>query len=109
TPSFCSHGILDTRSVYALQAPSVWEISIKHALGKLTLPEKPACFSSPRLAAQGIESLAVQLTHAVHAAQLPPVHRDPFDRMLVAQAQVEGLTLLSRDSRVHAYDVAQLG
>ena len=86
-------------------AASAWEIAIKHALGKLTTPEPPDVFV-PRLMAQlGITPLPVLHRHALHVATLPPRHRDPFDRLLVAQAQVEDVPILTADPAFERYDV----
>lgn len=86
-------------------AASAWEIAIKHALGKLTTPEPPDVFV-PRLMAQlGITPLPVLHRHALHVATLPPRHRDPFDRLLVAQAQLEELPILTADPAFGLYEV----
>ena len=82
---------------------SVWEIEIKRALGKL---EAPA--DLPGAIAPLMKELPVTWRHAAVAGSLPPHHRDPFDRMLVAQARVEGLTLVTADERIRRYDVAVL-
>jgi PIN domain nuclease of toxin-antitoxin system len=82
-----------------LSAASVWEMAIKQALGRLEVPE-PASEASARL---GISRLPVDFEHAEAAARLPPLHRDPFDRMIVAQARIEGLTLVTRDPLVRSY------
>ena len=89
-------------------AASSWEISIKVALGKLLLPEKPSAFIPIRLSRDGILPLPIQHAHALHLAGLPLLHRDPFDRMLVAQAQLEKLTLLTADRQLEKYDVQVL-
>ena len=81
---------------------SVWELSIKAAAGKLTLPEE--FFAA--VGATGFEALAIDVEHAVRAGGLVPIHRDPFDRMLVAQAQTEGLVLMTRDRIIPQYGVA---
>lgn len=78
---------------------SLWEIRLKESLGKLRLPGD---FES-RLAAEGFESLPLTAAQARQVALLPWRHRDPFDRMLVAQAQVEKLVLLTADTPVAAY------
>lgn len=62
-----------------------------------------------RLAASASTTLAIRLDHALHVAHLPPHHRDPFDRILIAQAQVEGLAIMTADSRFRAYEVEILG
>jgi PIN domain nuclease of toxin-antitoxin system len=82
-------------------AASVWEIAIKHAVGKLNMPESLVGTMQDR----GFTELAVNVSHALRAAALPAHHRDPFDRMLVAQACEENLTLVTNDARIAAYDV----
>ncbi|MCY4180086.1 MAG: type II toxin-antitoxin system VapC family toxin [Litoreibacter sp.] len=87
-----------------LSAASVWEIGIKRALGKLDVPE--TLFDVAVDA--GCRPLPISWAHAEAAAELPPHHADPFDRMLVAQARCEGLQLVSSDAKLGAYDVALL-
>ncbi|MGA2977351.1 MAG: type II toxin-antitoxin system VapC family toxin [Spirochaetia bacterium] len=89
-------------------AASSWEISIKVTLGKLVMREKPSEFVPARLARDGILPLPIQHAHALQVAGLPYHHRDPFDRMLVAQAQMENLTLLTADRQLEKYDVRLL-
>lgn len=84
-----------------LSPVSLWEITIKQTAGKLAGPPDLA----ERVRDMGFRELAVTHTHAIAAGRLPPHHRDPFDRMLVAQAAVEGLTLASRDMSIALYDV----
>ena len=96
--------IADGRSVVFVSAASVWEIAVKRRSGKLDAPGDVAdwierCDFAP---------LSIDVEHAVAAAELPPHHRDPFDRMLVAQAQLEELTLVARDDAIDEYDVAVL-
>ncbi|MCD6297282.1 MAG: type II toxin-antitoxin system VapC family toxin [Deltaproteobacteria bacterium] len=86
-------------------AASSWEVSIKYALGRLPLPEIPEIFLPSELSQNRIESLPVIDAHAFRAGHLPRYHRDPFDRMLIAQAQVESLALLSNDKKLGLYDV----
>jgi PIN domain nuclease of toxin-antitoxin system len=88
-----------------LSAASSWEISIKYALGKLPLPEPPSRYIPSRMASSGSSGLAVEHAHAIRVAELPPHHRDPFDRLLVAQAQIEKLVLLTADRQFESYDV----
>jgi len=80
------------------------EISIKHAIGKLRL-DVPAKEFVDRLLSQGALPAVIGIEHAMVAGSLPPHHRDPFDRTLVAQAQVDGLTLVTADPRILRYDV----
>ena len=95
------------QSVY-LSAASVWEIGIKYSLGKLVLPDPPEIFIPACLEENGINALPVRHDHAIRAASLPRHHRDPFDRMLVAQAQLETLKLVTTDSWISSYDVETL-
>jgi PIN domain nuclease of toxin-antitoxin system len=85
-------------------AASIWEIAIKSALGKLQVPENLLGTMEQR----GFVELPVFSRHAVVAAALPAHHGDPFDRMIVAQAQSEGLTVVTRDEQIAAYDVPVL-
>ena len=85
-------------------ATSIWEIAIKRAQGKLKAPEDLLDTMEQR----GFTELPVLSHHAIIAGALPPHHRDPFDRMIVAQAQSEGLTVVTRDERIAAYDVPVL-
>ncbi len=87
-----------------LSAASVWEIAIKTAIGKLTLP--PDADIEAELEHTGIRPLLIDFAHANHVQRLPPLHRDPFDRLLVAQALVEGLSMLSADTQLAAYGIA---
>lgn len=84
-----------------LSPVSLWEITIKQAVGKLAGPPDLA----ERVQGMGFRELPVTHVHAITAGRLPPHHRDPFDRMLVAQAAVEGLTLASRDASIALYNV----
>ena len=85
----------------SLSPVSLWEITIKQATGKLAGPVDLA----GRVRDMGFRELPVTHAHAIAAGRLPPHHRDPFDRMLVAQAATEGLTLVSRDESIALYDV----
>ena len=97
-----------SRDPLYLSAVSSWEIAIKVGLRKLKLPEPPARYVPVRLAEQGMTGLAVEHAHALRVAELPPLHHDPFDRLLVAQAQIERMTLLTADPQIVAYDVDTL-
>jgi PIN domain nuclease of toxin-antitoxin system len=83
---------------------SAWEIEIKRALGKLRAPLD----LTAQLTRLRFTELPVRLRHVDALRDLPPLHRDPFDRMLVAQAGADGLTLVTADDRLRAYDVATL-
>jgi PIN domain nuclease of toxin-antitoxin system len=88
-----------------LSAASAWEIAIKHSLGKIELPEPPVRYVPSRMQRSGTSGLPVLPAHALGVATLPLHHRDPFDRLLVAQAQHEGLTLVTADDALQDYDV----
>lgn len=91
-----------------LSAASSWEISIKYALGKLPLPAPPLEYVLGRMETSGISPLPVQHSHALHAGGLPLHHADPFDRLLIAQAQLENLRILTSDPQFGAYEVSLL-
>ena len=84
-----------------VSAVSIWEIAIKVASGKLQVADNPVTFVQN----SGFVELPVKFRHAELAASLPMYHRDPFDRMLIAQARAEGLTLVTDDSQIARYDV----
>ncbi len=83
--------IKDGNNKLFLSAASGWEIAIKVRLGRLTLPEPLETFVPEQMALNAIEGLPIQMSHALHVYTLPDHHRDPFDRLLVAQAQLENL------------------
>jgi len=95
----------ERRSPLLLSAASSWEIAIKVALGKLELPATPDSFVPEQLAEDGIDPLAIEHAHALRVARLPPHHNDPFDRLLIAQAQLERCAFLSADPQLFDYDV----
>lgn len=96
--------ITDGSTLVFVSAATAWEIAIKKALGKLEAPDTyPEALRRYRFTPLDISS-----EHALAVEQLPPHHHDPFDRLLVAQAQLEGLTLVTHDARLGAYDVKVL-
>ncbi|REJ85550.1 MAG: type II toxin-antitoxin system VapC family toxin [Acidobacteria bacterium] len=100
--------LLDSTVDLLLSAASSWEIAIQHALGKLELPLAPTEYVPSRMASSGVLGLPIEHAHALHVASLPPHHTDPFDRLLVAQAQLESLPILTADAQLAAYDVQLL-
>ncbi len=99
------HEVLSAGVVPAyVSAASIWEIEIKRASGKLHAPENLL----DKVAAARFIELGITFAHACIAGALPPHHGDPFDRMIVAQAQSEGFTIVTRDERIAAYDVPVL-
>lgn len=99
---------LDRNNDRYLSAASSWEIAIKHAAGRLLLPERPDIFIPMVREASGIASLEIDEESALHAGKLPALHADPFDRMLVAQAIVHGMTILTPDPQIERYAVRVL-
>ena len=97
--------LADTANEVYVSAAVAWEIVIKHSLGKLPLPLPAAQYVTERLAAVGHRPLAISVEHAVALVDLPAHHKDPFDRILVAQAQVDQLTLLTADDKIKGYAV----
>ena len=95
----------DTGNILYLSVASAWEIGIKHALGKLGLPELPEVYVPARMTSLGVQSLAIEQSHALRVAALPAHHRDPFDRLLVAQSQLEDLPILTTDAAIALYNV----
>jgi len=96
--------IADPDLTVFFSAASVWEMAIKHAVGKLKMPATLLETMEQR----GFTELQVSSRHGLIAGALPPHHGDPFDRMLVAQAQSESLALVTNDARIAAYDVPVL-
>ena len=94
----------DPASDVVVSVASLWELAIKEALGKLRLPQT----AEAMCAALGLRVINVRTAHVVALRTLPPLHRDPFDRMLVATAAAEGAVLVSRDVAVLRYAVATL-
>ena len=86
-------------------AASAWEIAVKAALGKLELDGDLGRFVPEQLETNHIQVLPIQLDHALKVASLPLHHRDPFDRLLVAQCQVEGIPLITGDEQIGWYDL----
>ncbi len=93
--------IADPATLVVVSAASIWEASIKQALGKLKAPESLA----EVVIEEGFKPLPIAFDHATRAGQLPPHHRDPFDRMLIAQAALEGLTIVTHDPAFDPYEV----
>jgi PIN domain nuclease of toxin-antitoxin system len=94
-------GVIAAAEIVFVSAASAWEAAIKVSAGRLDLPDTVEA----GVLASGFERHLITFSHAERAASLPPHHRDPFDRMLVAQAQAEGLTLVTHDRLLAPYDV----
>jgi len=93
--------IADVRNQVYVSAASTWEISIKRALGKLSVPNDMHAIIED----EGFSELPISLYHGDQAGELPDFHKDPFDRMLIAQAQSEGLILVTHDQDISKYAV----
>lgn len=98
----------DPENQLFLSSASSWEIAIKYSIGRLVLPMPPSQYVLSRLESAGTSALPVLHTHALHVGTLPQHHKDPFDRLLIAQAQLEELVLLTADRFFAAYDVEVL-
>jgi PIN domain nuclease of toxin-antitoxin system len=88
-----------------LSAASSWEIAIKYRIGKLPLPETPAKYVPDRMRLSGVTPLPIEQQHALRVADLPDHHNDPFDRLIVAQAQELGIPIVTADEQLSAYSV----
>lgn len=98
--------LADLRNRLYLSAASSWEIAIKARLGKIVLKEPAAAFVPKWMSRSGVLGLPVEHRHALHTSLLPDHHRDPFDRLLVAQAVIEKLPLVTSDRKLARYGVA---
>ena len=97
--------LADGSNDIAFSTISALEIAIKIGKGRLALPDAIERYLPRRLRDHGFEVLPVEMAHALRVGSLPPIHRDPFDRMLIAQAQVEGIPLVTADPAIGQYDV----
>jgi PIN domain nuclease of toxin-antitoxin system len=97
--------ISDGKNEIFLSAASAWEIAIKASKGRLVLPEEPALYVASRMSIHRFQSLPVQVSHALRVYNLPLHHADPFDRLLVAQCQVESLPLITKDEEIRQYEL----
>ena len=97
----------DANSIF-VSAASAWEITTKHRIGKLAQAEAVALDVTGTIAGQGFEELAITVDDAERAGRLPGLHRDPFDRVLIAQALVRDLTIVSVDQAFDGYGVHRL-
>ncbi len=100
--------LADRTNPLFLSIASAWEIVVKAARGRLELPMDAPVYLKSRLARSGAELLNLSLDHLSALGSLPDHHRDPFDRVLVAQAKVEGMSLISADPRVLAYPIVTI-
>lgn len=101
----CRAVIRDVSNEILFSVASSYEIAYKAARGRLTLPGPPGPYMRDRLAENAFDPLPIELSHAFRAAGLPSIHGDPFDRLIVAQAQVEAMPILTADPMIGRYDV----
>ncbi len=97
--------IADGDNEIFLSAATAWELAIKTARGRLALPEDPTRYVSNRINLHGFQALPIQIYHAVQVYKLPMHHADPFDRLLIAQSQIEAMPLISVDGEIRKYEV----
>ena len=100
--------IADPNHDVYVSAASAWEMTIKSSIGKLTLPSSPERWIKEQLRLNAFLPLPISIEHALAVASLPPLHKDPFDRIIIAQANVEGLTLITDDAIIPQYAVKVL-
>jgi PIN domain nuclease of toxin-antitoxin system len=97
--------LTDRTNAVFLSAVTTWEISIKAAIGKLTLPEAPRDYLAPRIERAGFTFLPILAEHTYEVFSLPLHHLDPFDRLLIAQARIDDLSIVTADDAFTRYDV----
>jgi PIN domain nuclease of toxin-antitoxin system len=98
----------DLDAALVVSAVTAWEMAVKHALGRLHVDDVVVRRFHMHVAALGAEELPLTAGHVLAAAALPAYHRDPFDRLLIAQARTEGLSLATADAHVLRYDVPSI-
>jgi PIN domain nuclease of toxin-antitoxin system len=97
--------IADGNNDLFLSSASCWEIAVKAQIGRIELPAKADVFISDQMAINAIQGLPIQPSHALHVFNLPRLHRDPFDRIIVAQSQLEKLPVITSDTLIAQYRV----
>ncbi len=100
--------IEDMANELLLSAASIWEMAIKVGTGKLSLGAELDIFLNDHMVKNGIQLLGISIPHVAAVSKLPPVHRDPFDRLIVAQSVVEGVPLVSADPLLESYGIQRL-
>ncbi|MGL5873583.1 MAG: type II toxin-antitoxin system VapC family toxin [Xenococcaceae cyanobacterium] len=97
--------ISDPSNTLIFSIVSAWEIVIKANLGKLPLPEPPETYIPNRVSYYGFQTLTIEMKHVLHISKLESHHNDPFDRLLIAQSQVENIPIITIDRKISLYDV----
>ena len=97
--------IKNSRNDIYFSAVSAWEMSIKIRLGRLSIEEELEPFIIKQLSENNFSTLSITIFHSIYTSKLPDIHKDPFDRMIVAQSQVEDMPLISKDKNIKKYKV----
>jgi len=97
--------IKNSRNDIYFSAVSAWEMSIKIRLGRLSIEEELEPFIIKQLSENNFSTLSITIFHSIYTSKLPEIHKDPFDRMIVAQSQVEDMPLISKDKNIKKYKV----
>ena len=97
--------IKNSRNDIYFSAVSAWEMSIKIRLGRLSIEEELEPFIIKQLSENNFSTLSITIFHSIYTSKLPEIHKDPFDRMIVAQSQVEDMPLISKDKNINKYKV----
>ena len=88
-----------------LSAASGWEIAIKVQLGRIHLPDKPSIYLAKQMSLNAFQPLTITMSHSLYICNIPDIHKDPFDRIIIAQAILEGMPLLTKDSNMPKYGI----
>ena len=97
--------IASSKTEVFISAASTWEIAIKCQKGKLILPEVPEKYVISRISYYGFEPLPIHISHTLKTFNLPVIHSDPFDRILIAQCELENMSIVSADEIIQQYEV----
>ena len=97
--------IKDRNKEVYFSAASAWEMSIKIRLGRLTIEEELEPFIVKQLAENNFSTLSITVLHSLYTSKLPEIHKDPFDRMIIAQSRLENMSLISKDKNIKKYKV----
>ncbi len=100
--------IKDSHNEVYFSAASAWEMSIKIKLGRLTIQEELEPFIIKQLSENNFGALAINVLHSIYTSKLPDIHKDPFDRMIIAQSKIEDMPLISKDNNIKKYNVPVL-
>ena len=106
--SFAADVIENTSNTSFLSVASMWEMAIKVSIGKLSFPQPLDAFIPDQMQRNGIRLLPISLSHALHVATLPLLHKDPFDRLIIAQGMLETMAIVSADAVFDGYGVRRV-